>query len=132
MKNDKKIKQNIFTNTFTAFCAILICFIAVEIILRFIKYDYKKYPGPCSTTIMRTSEYKIQFRTNSLNLRGSEIHPKSDDEFRVLCLGDSFTFGVGVDTEDTFVNIAEKILNQDKERYYIINAGGRKFIKEHY
>ncbi len=32
--------------------------------------------------------------------RGHPAPPRAPGEFRVLCLGDSATYGVGVDTED--------------------------------
>ena len=38
-------------------------------------------------------------RINSLGLRGPEVPPKTPDEFRVLMMGDSFPFGLGVADE---------------------------------
>ena len=37
-----------------------------------------------------------------MNLRDEEFAPKQDDEYRVLFTGDSFTFALGVDIEDSF------------------------------
>ena len=128
----KKTKQNIFLNIFIAFLAILVCFIIIEIVLRFIKYDYKKSPGPKSSYIIETREYKIQVMTNSLNIRDYEIHPKTKNEVRVLCIGDSFTFGLGVDMEDTYAKVAEKLLNEGGERFYVINGSRGNFAGKQY
>jgi len=49
------------------------------------------------------------FRTNSLGFRDSEVPTaKPAGEFRVLFLGDSFTFGQGVEEEKTFPRLLEK------------------------
>src|SRR5262245_7988462 len=45
----------------------------------------------------------VTFQINSLGLRGPETSAnKAEGTFRILCLGDSFTFGAGVREEDTF------------------------------
>jgi lysophospholipase L1-like esterase len=42
-------------------------------------------------------------RTNSLGLRGAELPgPKQPGELRILCLGDSVTFGLGLSDEETW------------------------------
>ncbi|MEZ5977265.1 MAG: SGNH/GDSL hydrolase family protein [Planctomycetota bacterium] len=38
---------------------------------------------------------------NSLGLRGPEVGPKEEGELRIVALGDSLTFGVGVSDEET-------------------------------
>ena len=66
---------------------------------------------------------------NRYGLRGPNIEPKKPEGvFRILALGDSFTFGEGVADNETFVMQLEKILNAEKNttdgyRYQTINAG---------
>jgi lysophospholipase L1-like esterase len=51
--------------------------------------------------------------------------PKSAGVRRIVVLGDSYTFGVGVQNEETFPAELETLLNAGKggERYEVINAG---------
>jgi len=52
----------------------------------------------------------IQYRLNDLHLRGGPI---GNGAHRVLCLGDSFTFGYLVAEPDTFVNRLGELAKQD-------------------
>jgi len=63
--------------------------------------------------------------TNSYGLRNEEFAIKaSADTFRILCLGDSLTFGNGVRIEDTYPKQLESMLNSDgKRKYEVINGG---------
>lgn len=55
----------------------------------------------------------FRVRINSLGMRGAEISEKAPDELRLLFLGDSVTFGWGVEEEDTF---AERVGSMLEER----------------
>jgi lysophospholipase L1-like esterase len=48
------------------------------------------------------SEFKTRARINSLGIRGPEIGPRRSGVRRVLVLGDSFTFGTGVEEDEAF------------------------------
>ncbi len=73
-----------------------------------------------------------------MNLRDQPIDPRRAGEFRILFLGDSFTFGLGVEIEDTFVKQVENSLRGSRP-LKTINAGGRgtnafhqySFLREH-
>lgn len=65
-------------------------------------------------------------RTNALGLRDDEIPlEKPAGERRILCLGDSFTFALGVRFEDLYVQKLERTLNERHapQRFQVINAG---------
>lgn len=66
---------------------------------------------------------------NSLGLRNREISEKRKNTYRILCLGDSHTYGQGVATKDLFTTILEKKLNKLKRgrEYEIINSGVRGY-----
>lgn len=70
-----------------------------------------------------TPEKKVKFRTNSKGLR--ERERLSINGIHILCLGDSFVMGVGVESEEIFLCLLEKYLNSDLEenRFVVINAG---------
>lgn len=66
------------------------------------------------------------YYTNSLGIRYHEIpFEKKDDEFRILSLGESTTFGFGVINDDSYSAQLEQILNinDSNVEYQVINAG---------
>lgn len=83
------------------------------------------------------SEYTI----NSRGLRGREftIKPK-EGVIRIICLGDSITFGLGVNHEDAYPQELENLLNtgMSPQKFEVINAGilghsslqGLRFLKK--
>jgi lysophospholipase L1-like esterase len=64
---------------------------------------------------------------NAQGLRGREYKIKKDrNVFRILCLGDSSTFGVHVQSQETYAALLEDRLNGEsggRTRYEVINAG---------
>jgi len=60
-----------------------------------------------------TREWNVPVSTNALGLRSRAITPKRPGEYRILFLGDSFTFGEGVGADDTYVALVERELNRD-------------------
>ncbi len=68
----------------------------------------------------------LTYRINSLGFRGNEIsREKPLGVFRIVGLGDSFTFGTGVRNEDTFLARLEDALNraEGKNRFQVVNLG---------
>lgn len=84
----------------------------------------------------QTSDFNSHIKINSEGLRDYEHQKNKDtDTFRILVLGDSFTFGVGVNLEDSYPKVLESILNQnsagvDPKKYEVINAGIEGFGTE--
>ena len=50
---------------------------------------------------------------NSIGLRDQEVSAKSSHEFRILVMGDSIPFGIGVQAEDSFPAQLERLLQQE-------------------
>ncbi|MFH1440979.1 MAG: SGNH/GDSL hydrolase family protein [Candidatus Omnitrophota bacterium] len=68
-------------------------------------------------------EFTIDISTNSQGLRDVE-HYSGKGEFKILALGDSFSFGVGVELEDTYLSGLEQSLNdKNGTKFSIIKAG---------
>ena len=65
----------------------------------------------------------IDVRTNSLGLRDREYDLSRSDAKRVLLLGDSFTFGEGLDVEFIFDTKLETLLNGTGEPWIVLNSG---------
>lgn len=110
-----KIK-NLLVNILLLITVLIIICIAGEFITRIILY---KDGNP----------FRIDY---SLNLEGFRDYnhslQKSNDIFRIIALGDSFTFGQGIyKLEDTHPKKLEELLNKnfEEKRYEVLNFGKR-------
>ena len=73
--------------------------------------------------ITRTRQFSVS--TNSMGFRGREFAPIKD-HVRILCIGDSVTFGWGVEEEDSYPSLLSQQLNVE-----VINAGVPALKPEH-
>jgi len=87
-------------------------------------------PNPAMTYILRPnsdfSTLGVAFRTNELGFRDRPIFEKGPGVFRILCLGDSITFGTGVKNEQTYPNVLEGLIQRISKpgvTVDVINAG---------
>ena len=71
---------------------------------------YKNNPG--FTGIFDNPEYSSLISINSISLRDKEVLPKSSNTFRILGLGDSFTFASQVESREIYLKVFEKLLNR--------------------
>jgi len=66
----------------------------------------------------------LEYHIDAMGMRGPDVDPvKPPGTFRILGLGDSFTFGVGVREPDTFLRKLESKLRASGGRYEVLNAG---------
>jgi lysophospholipase L1-like esterase len=77
--------------------------------------------------VTQTREFKTNIDISSEGFRDYEhSRQKKDGTYRIIGLGDSFTFGFGVPFEETYLRILEKKLNQsssNRQQYEIIKTG---------
>jgi len=75
---------------------------------------------------------KYKINTNSLGFKDSKIRniEKNSSERRIIFIGDSFTEGVGLDYENTFVGIIDNYLNKNK--ISVLNAGVQSYSPKIY
>lgn len=68
---------------------------------------------------------RTTFRTNSLGLRDDELTPKTENQQRILVLGDSFVWGWGADQGEEWVSLVEKALGDSlgAEAIDVVNGG---------
>jgi len=68
---------------------------------------------------------KFSVSTNSMGFRGREFSPIKE-QYRILCIGDSVTFGWGVEADEAYPALLAKELNVE-----VINAGVPALKPEH-
>jgi lysophospholipase L1-like esterase len=79
---------------------------------------------PHSKARYKTIEFEFVADINSLGLRDREIHLEKGDKYRVLCFGDSFTFGWGVNVENSWPKKLEQyLLGKGYANIEVINCG---------
>ncbi len=85
----------------------------------------RQVPGARGFVVCR--DYDIDLVVNSKGLRDREYpHAKPHGTRRILCLGDSYACGYGVEAEDTFPKVLERVLAASRgqdSRWEVINAG---------
>ncbi|MCG3195956.1 MAG: hypothetical protein GHCLOJNM_00426 [bacterium] len=70
--------------------------------------------------------YGVRFTTNEYGFRDVPVQPKRAGMFRLVCVGDSVTYGTGVSNEQTFPNVLESKLRHragNAVQIDVINAG---------
>jgi lysophospholipase L1-like esterase len=86
---------------------------------------------PNSKARYQTTEFDFVADINGLGLRDREIRIEKGDKYRILCFGDSFTFGWGVNVENSWPKKLEQyLLTNGYENIEIINCGqGGKYTR---
>ncbi|HRK02433.1 MAG TPA: SGNH/GDSL hydrolase family protein, partial [Oligoflexia bacterium] len=96
--------------------------------------SYGHSPNTVSAGTAPYDEFVYEYRHNSQGFRDIE-HPekKEPGTFRILGLGDSFTYGAGAQFEDTYLAVVERELNNNNlnKRVEIIKAGISRSFPEH-
>ena len=78
---------------------------------------------PNDTIHIDYGEFKYSFYSNSLGLRESDSFHIADTTALILCLGDSYTEGLGTSYENAYPHRLQQILNKNGCNYRTYNAG---------
>lgn len=88
------------------------------------KYGYVQRPNFTQEWYYARTNIRWEARFNSYGLRDREYDLQKPGVKRILLLGDSFTFGYGLNAEDTFDEVLERMLNESgTNEYQVLNAG---------
>ena len=78
---------------------------------------------PNTTATFMTREWNVSVYINADGIRDDEIQDKDNFDSRILMLGDSFTWGFGVEKEERFSELLEKKYLEEGRRVDVINTG---------
>jgi lysophospholipase L1-like esterase len=74
----------------------------------------------------KTTEFEYWSKTNRIGMRDNEIDIVEDaNKVKILCLGDSFTYGWGVDLNSSWPKRLEHYLNLDRNQKYVVYNCGK-------
>ena len=95
---------------------------------------YRLMPGISLSVTSRTGEFVQHMTHNSAGFRDVERSlAKPPNTFRILGVGDSFTYGAGVDADDGYLRVLERLMNGRPghgPHVEVINAGVGGFFPE--
>ncbi len=83
---------------------------------------FRLRPGHRGKVTNRT-EYEHGFRVNSLGMRGAEPPAPAEGACRILAIGDSFAFGLGVEEAEVFHQVAGAELREAGADVQVLNGG---------
>jgi hypothetical protein len=78
---------------------------------------------PSSRDSFRTTEFTFTATTNSLGFRDRELDLRRKTDARILALGDSFTYGWGVNDDEPWPKVLERILSKEGRTIEVLNFG---------
>jgi lysophospholipase L1-like esterase len=78
---------------------------------------------PHSDMVFETHEFRYTVHTNKLGFRGGEVDEPRKHTKRVAVIGDSFTYGWGVELEDAWVTLVEHALREKGCDAELLNLG---------
>jgi lysophospholipase L1-like esterase len=78
---------------------------------------------PANAVAWSTAEFTELSHTNALGMRGDEVRPKHPGEQRIVAIGDSFTYGHGVQDHETYPAVLESLLRARAHDVRVLNAG---------
>jgi hypothetical protein len=137
---DQNLRKGCVQNILLMIGGIFIAFFLAEILLRTIRpqiFDvhpqgmYIEDPDigytltPDFTGELVSSEFRMEFHTNSLGLRGEELRPRQNNTVRILLLGDSQAWGFGVAEAETMSVLLEQSLSTQYPNFdiQVVNGG---------
>jgi len=127
--------KNLARNLALSVMSFGLCFVLAEVTFRVLGYGNLEIYSPDPKVYWRlrpnqncyTKIGRKPVHINSHGTRGSEFQiPKPNDVVRILCLGDSVTFGWGLSEQETYAKILERRLQEDLKdgrKIEVINAG---------
>lgn len=93
-----------------------------RILGRWFSLDGITFP-PHSTYTYKTLEFNHTVIINSLGFRDCEFAENKNAKIRIVCIGDSFTFGWGVELSESWPKVLEANLRGESYDVEVLNLG---------
>ncbi len=125
----KLFVRNLILTIASVLFALILTMIADRVLGPFLP---KPYPSgthdlifpPLSHQEFASVDFTYIVETNSLGLRDKEVQrPKPNNVLRIVGVGDSYTYGWGVNIEDTWLRRLESLLNIPEKKIETVNVG---------
>lgn len=126
-----KLKKGVFS-IILLLLGLFVGLLGGEILVRFfapqtgvspcLTYDFNQaYVGKenCTFQDNRFGYYDCQIATNSIGLRMEELQPNKE---AILCIGDSYTFGWGVDLEKSYFGLLSQKIADSTNQKQLVNG----------
>lgn len=78
---------------------------------------------PHSEQTFETADFRYTAHINSLGLRDREFPTQRTDAYRIIAIGDSYTYGWGVEIEETWLRVLEENLEREGLNVETMNLG---------
>lgn len=78
---------------------------------------------PFSEQHYESADFRYSVYINSIGIRDRELPRERGDAYRILAIGDSYTYGWGVDIENTWMRMLEQRLRESGKEVEILNLG---------
>lgn len=113
-----------FVNLIIGFVSVIAALVLIELAFRLIPIFY--HPVGISPTADRPRRFLTAHGPRLVEVQLAQLPRKSPQEFRIIAIGDSFTYGQGIQLDDTYSKRLERILNFDTDgriKASVFNAG---------
>lgn len=111
----------------TATLAGLFVTVAIDRLVGVVEYNRQEPKGiiftPNSQALYETADFTFRASINSLGFRDHEFSQTRSATYRILAIGDSYTYGWGVNLEDSWPKVLEADLRRDGLDVEIANLG---------
>jgi lysophospholipase L1-like esterase len=116
----KRGARPVLLRVIVATLATVLALAVIEGSLRFL-FRHAQSSGDARDFIGRRAA-AVPIATNSLGYRDREIPPKSPDRYRIIVVGDSITWGQGIEERERFSNLLQDFLGS---KFEVFNFGLR-------
>ena len=89
-------------------------------------------PGRHTNTFIDRPGWAWEFTANRNGFRAPDVGPKKDGEIRIVVIGDSHTWGLGVSDEERYSSLLERELRAAGRDATVINIGLNSLTYRHY
>ncbi|MEM3127025.1 MAG: SGNH/GDSL hydrolase family protein [Candidatus Woesearchaeota archaeon] len=139
----KSNRKHILFGILTSIISIIFVLLVLEISLRFFYpqslereefdpvFKWRNRPGFSGVIIAENEkDFFTKFKINKDGFRGEEL--RENAKYKIMTIGDSFTFGKGVEDNETYSAVLEKNLNDLGYDTEVINTGVIGYYPDQY